>query len=85
MIGSGAIGIEFASFYRALGTDVTVFEALDRILPIEDDEVSAAARKAFERRGLKFHVSASVTKLAKTKAGVSVCLRDGRRIANSRR
>jgi dihydrolipoamide dehydrogenase len=77
VIGSGAIGIEFASFYRALGTDVTVLEALDRILPIEDDEVSAAARKAFERRGLKFHVSASVSKLAKTKAGVSVSFATG--------
>jgi dihydrolipoamide dehydrogenase len=72
VIGSGAIGIEFASFYRALGVDVTVLEALDRILPVEDEEVSAAARKAFERRGLTFHVSANVSKLAKTKTGVSV-------------
>jgi dihydrolipoamide dehydrogenase len=72
VIGSGAIGIEFASFYRALGVDVTVIEALDRILPVEDEEVSAAARKAFERRGLKFHVAAMVSKLAKTKTGVSV-------------
>src|SRR5208282_2074686 len=72
VIGSGAIGIEFASFYRALGVDVTVLEALDRILPVEDEEVSTAARKAFERRGLKFHVAATVSKLAKTKTGVSV-------------
>jgi dihydrolipoamide dehydrogenase len=77
VIGSGAIGIEFASFYRALGADVTVLEALDRILPVEDEEVSAAARKAFERRGLKFHASASVTKLTKTKAGVSVSFDSG--------
>jgi len=74
VIGSGAIGIEFASFYRALGAEVTVIEALDRILPVEDAEVSAAAQKAFERRGLKFRVAAKVARLAKTKAGVSVDL-----------
>jgi dihydrolipoamide dehydrogenase len=66
VIGSGAIGIEFASFYRALGADVTVIEALERILPVEDEEVSKAAHKAFEKRGLKFRVPAKVTKLAKT-------------------
>ena len=77
VVGSGAIGIEFASFYRALGADVTVIEALDRILPVEDAEVSAAAQKAFEKRGLKFRVAAKVTKLAKTKAGVSVALEAG--------
>ena len=63
VIGSGAIGIEFASFFRALGADVTVVEALDRIVPMEDEEVSTAARKAFEERGIKFHVGAKVTKL----------------------
>ena len=77
VIGSGAIGIEFASFYRALGAEVTVVEALDRILPVEDAEVSAAAQKAFERRGLKFRVAAKVTRLAKDKAGVSVDLEAG--------
>jgi dihydrolipoamide dehydrogenase len=77
VIGSGAIGIEFASFYRALGAEVTVIEALDRILPVEDEEVSAAARKAFEKRGLKFRVGAKVTKLSKTKTGVSIALEAG--------
>jgi dihydrolipoamide dehydrogenase len=77
VIGSGAIGIEFASFYRALGAEVTVIEALPRIVPVEDEEVSAAAQKAFERRGLKFRVGAKVTKLAKTKAGVSVAFEIG--------
>ena len=72
VIGSGAIGIEFASFYRALGSDVTVIEALPRILPVEDEEVSKAAQKAFEKRGLKFRVPAKVKRLTKTKAGVSV-------------
>ena len=63
VIGSGAIGIEFASFFRALGSEVTVVEALDRIVPMEDEEVSAAARKAFEQRGIRFHIGAKVTKL----------------------
>ncbi|HZZ68995.1 MAG TPA: dihydrolipoyl dehydrogenase [Phenylobacterium sp.] len=72
VIGSGAIGIEFASFYRALGSDVTVIEALPRILPVEDEEVSKAAHKAFEKRGLKFRVPANVKKLTKSKSGVSV-------------
>jgi dihydrolipoamide dehydrogenase len=74
VIGSGAIGIEFASFYRALGAEVTVIEALDRILPVEDEEVSKAAQKAFEKRGLKFRVAAKVSKLSATKTGVTVDL-----------
>ncbi|HTI65933.1 MAG TPA: dihydrolipoyl dehydrogenase [Caulobacteraceae bacterium] len=77
VVGSGAIGIEFASFYRALGAEVTVIEALDRILPVEDAEVSAAAQKAFEKRGLKFRVAAKVTKLAKDKSGVTIDLEAG--------
>ncbi|HEY2359375.1 MAG TPA: dihydrolipoyl dehydrogenase [Phenylobacterium sp.] len=72
VIGSGAIGIEFASFFRALGSDVTVIEALPRILPVEDEEVSKAAHKAFEKRGLKFRVPANVKKLTKTKSGIAV-------------
>ena len=77
VIGSGAIGIEFASFYRALGSDVTVIEALPRILPVEDEEVSKAAHKAFEKRGLKFRVPANVKKLTKTKSGVAVEIEAG--------
>jgi len=77
VIGSGAIGLEFASFYRALGSAVTVIEALDRILPVEDEEVSAAARKALEKRGIKFRTSAKVTKLSKSKDGVSLQLEAG--------
>ncbi len=69
VVGSGAIGMEFASFYRALGSDVTVVEMLPRILPVEDEEVSKAAHKAFEKRGLKFRVRANVKKLTKSKAG----------------
>lgn len=77
VIGSGAIGIEFASFYRALGADVTVIEALDRILPAEDEEISAAAQKAFEVRGIKFCVGAGVEKLRKTETGVSLDIKGG--------
>jgi dihydrolipoamide dehydrogenase len=77
VVGSGAIGIEFASFFRALGAEVTVLEALPRILPVEDEEVSALAQKAFERRGVKFRVGAKVTGLSKTKSGVAITLEAG--------
>jgi len=60
VVGSGAIGIEFASFYADMGSEVTVVEILPRILPVEDADVSAAARKAFERRGIEIHTEASV-------------------------
>jgi dihydrolipoamide dehydrogenase len=80
VVGSGAIGIEFASFYRALGAEVTVVEALPRILPVEDEEVSAAAQKAFEKRGIAFRVGAKVTRLAKTSAGIALELEvDGKK------
>jgi dihydrolipoamide dehydrogenase len=77
VIGSGAIGIEFASFYRALGAEVTVVEAVDRIMPVEDAEVSKAAQKAFEKRGITFRIGAKVTKVEKTKDGVSVAIEVG--------
>jgi dihydrolipoamide dehydrogenase len=77
VIGSGAIGMEFASFYRALGSDVTVVEMLPRILPVEDEEVSKAAHKAFEKRGIKFRVPANVKTLTKTKAGVALEIEAG--------
>ena len=74
VIGSGAIGIEFASFFRALGSEVTVIEAMYRILPVEDEDVSKEAQKAFEKRGLKFRVGAAVKKLSKDKTGVTIDL-----------
>ncbi|MBJ7412562.1 MAG: dihydrolipoyl dehydrogenase [Phenylobacterium sp.] len=77
VIGSGAIGMEFASFYRALGSDVTVVEMMPRILPVEDEEVSKAAHKAFEKRGIKFRVPANVKKLTKAKSGVSLEIEAG--------
>jgi dihydrolipoamide dehydrogenase len=60
VVGSGAIGIEFASFYRDLGAEVTVVELLDRILPVEDEEISAFARKSFEKAGMKIVTGATV-------------------------
>ncbi len=60
VIGSGAIGIEFASFYRTLGAAVTVVEVLERILPVEDAEISALARKSFEKQGIKVMTAATV-------------------------
>ncbi len=60
VVGSGAIGIEFASFYRSFGTEVTVIEMLDRILPQEDAEVSKVAQRAFKKRGMKFFTGAKL-------------------------
>jgi dihydrolipoamide dehydrogenase len=72
VIGSGAIGIEFASFYNTLGAVVTVVEVLDRVLPAEDEEISGLARKAFEKQGMKIITSAKVQKLEKGKDNVTV-------------
>ena len=63
VIGSGAIGIEFASFYNTLGAETTVVEVMDRILPVEDAEISAFAKKAFEKQGMKILQKAVVKKL----------------------
>jgi hypothetical protein len=62
VIGSGAIGIEFASFYNTLGADTTVVEVMDRILPVEDAEISAFAKKSFEKQGMKIMEKAMVKK-----------------------
>jgi dihydrolipoyl dehydrogenase len=63
VVGSGAIGIEFASFYHDMGAEVTVVEVLDRVLPVEDEEISAFARRSFEKQGIKIHTGAAVTAL----------------------
>ncbi len=65
VIGSGAIGVEFASFYRSLGAEVTVVEVLPRILPVEDEEISAFAREEFEKQGITMHTNATVESLEK--------------------
>lgn len=77
VIGSGAIGIEFASFYRTLGSEVTVVEVLPQILPVEDQEIQAFARKSFEKQGIKIHTSAKVTKLDKKSDSVTATIDDG--------
>jgi dihydrolipoamide dehydrogenase len=74
VVGSGAIGIEFASFYRTLGAEVTVVEILPQILPVEDHEIAAHARKRFEKAGIKIHTEAKVTKLDKGKSDVTATL-----------
>jgi dihydrolipoamide dehydrogenase len=74
VVGSGAIGIEFANFYRFLGVEVTVVEIMDRILPVEDEEISALARKAFEKQGMKILTGAKVTKLDKSKNNVKATI-----------
>ncbi len=78
VIGSGAIGIEFASFYRTLGADVTVVEVLSQILPVEDVEIAALARKSFEKQGIKIFTGAKVTKLDKQADSVTATIDDGK-------
>jgi dihydrolipoamide dehydrogenase len=78
VIGSGAIGIEFASFYRTFGAEVTVVEVLPQILPVEDAEISAFARKAFEKQGIKILTGAKVTRLDKKSDSVTATIDDGK-------
>jgi len=75
VVGSGAIGIEFASFYRTLGADVTVVEVLDRVLPVEDAEISAAAQKAFQKQGMVIKTATTVEKLQKGASNVTATLK----------
>ena len=78
VVGSGAIGIEFASFYRDLGAQVTVVEVLPRILPVEDEEISAFAHKIFANQGMTIHTSATVKALQKSKDTVTATVeKDG--------
>jgi dihydrolipoamide dehydrogenase len=78
VIGSGAIGIEFASFYRTLGAEVTVVEVLPQILPVEDGEIAAFARKSFEKQGIKIFTGAKVSKLEKKADAVTATIDDGK-------
>ncbi len=75
IVGSGAIGIEFASFYRSLGAEVSVVEMLPRILPAEDTEISELARKAFARQGIAIHTGTRVERLVKSADSVTATLR----------
>jgi dihydrolipoamide dehydrogenase len=78
VVGSGAIGIEFASFYRTLGAEVTVVEVLPQILPVEDAEIAAFARKSFEKQGIKIFTGAKVIKLDKKADSVTATIDDGK-------
>jgi dihydrolipoamide dehydrogenase len=78
VIGSGAIGIEFASFFRTMGSDVTVVELLPQILPVEDAEIAAFARKAFEKQGMTILTGAKVTKLEKKADSITATIDDGK-------
>lgn len=81
VIGSGAIGIEFASFFNTLGADTTVVEVMDHILPVEDIEISSFAKKQFVKQGMKIIEKASVTKLdRRPKNGVSAHIEKGGKV-----
>ncbi|MGI9364552.1 MAG: dihydrolipoyl dehydrogenase [Rhizobiaceae bacterium] len=70
VMGSGAIGIEFASFYRTMGAEVTVVELMSQVMPVEDHEISKHAQKRFEKQGMKILLDAKVSKVEKSKSGV---------------
>jgi len=78
VVGSGAIGIEFASFFHTMGADVTVVEVLPQILPVEDAEIAGLARKRFEKQGIKILTNTKVTKLQKKTDSVVATIDDGK-------
>ncbi|MEM9757318.1 MAG: dihydrolipoyl dehydrogenase, partial [Pseudomonadota bacterium] len=80
VIGSGAIGIEFASFYNTLGADTTVVEVMDRILPVEDAEISAFAKKSFERQGMTIMAEAMVKQLDRSDTKVTAHIETGGKV-----
>ena len=80
VIGSGAIGIEFASFFNALGAEVTVVEVLDRVLPVEDEEISAFAKKAFVKQGMTIMEKSIVKQLDRAKDGVTAHIESGGKV-----
>ncbi len=80
VIGSGAIGIEFASFYNTLGADTTVVEVMDRVLPVEDAEISAMAKKAFQKQGMKIMEKAMVKQLDRAKGKVTAHIETGGKV-----
>ena len=80
VIGSGAIGIEFASFYNTLGADTTVVEVMDRVLPVEDAEISAFAKKAFQKQGMKIMEKSMVKQLDRAKGKVTAHIETGGKV-----
>ncbi len=77
VVGAGAVGIEFADIYEAYGSEVTIIEALDRVLPVEDEDCSAAIDKSFRKRGMTIHTSARLQSSEITDDGVTVVFTDG--------
>ncbi len=82
VVGSGAIGVEFASFYNALGVDVTILEIAPQILPVEDAEIASMARASFEKRGMKIHSNIKLGKLTKTADSVTLDVTIGKETQN---
>ncbi len=78
ILGSGAIGSEFASFYASMGTEVTLIEALDRILPVEEPEISAHVHQKFTKAGIKVHTGAKVSKVSPTREGLNITWTDAK-------
>ena len=80
VMGSGAIGIEFASFYRTMGVDVTVVEIMSQVMPVEDAEIAAFAKKQFDKQGMKILLEAKVAKVEKGTDSITahVELKDGK-------
>ena len=76
VMGSGAIGIEFASFYRQMGAEVTVVEVLPQVMPVEDSEIAKIAQKKFEKLGLKILLSTKVTKVVKAADSITATVED---------
>jgi dihydrolipoamide dehydrogenase len=75
VIGSGAIGIEFASFYNDMGAEVTVVEMMDRVVPVEDADVSAFLEKALQKQGMTIMTGAGVEELKRSANGVSATIK----------
>ena len=82
IIGSGAIGIEYASIYNALGTTVTVFETQNKILPQFDKDISIEAKKIFEKKGIKFELNTNITKINKNNNSVMIEFNDGQTLSS---
>ncbi len=80
VIGAGAVGVEFASVYRSFGADVTLIEALDRIVPLEDADLSKELTAAFKKRGIRVHAGAKVTDVDKSNSGVKLAVESGKKV-----
>ncbi|MGB7025641.1 MAG: dihydrolipoyl dehydrogenase [Candidatus Acidiferrales bacterium] len=76
VVGAGAVGVEFASIYKSFGSDVTILEMLPRLVPLEDEEISAELGKAFRKKGIRFELEAAVQSVKKDAHGASVTFKD---------